>query len=114
MRPASYTRSVQTTRPIAVHDLEEDGAPIASSRQAAVPLESAQSTYGDVDNFAREMLKTKRGIGMTPPFYAETASMKGNQSCSYWIVRNTYCNSLVATRSVSSFPKNMQSALLLR
>jgi hypothetical protein len=31
---------------------------------------------------------------MTPPFYAETGSMKGNQSWPYWIVRNTYCNSL--------------------
>src|ERR1700761_1791760 len=40
------------------------------------------------------MLKTKRGIGMKPPFYAETASMKGNISWPYWIVRNSYCNSL--------------------
>jgi hypothetical protein len=51
-------------------------------------------TDGDVDDFARRMLETKHGIGMTPPFYAETASMKGNQSWPYWIVRNTYCNSL--------------------
>ncbi|MEH2488749.1 hypothetical protein [Bradyrhizobium sp. AZCC 2230] len=51
-------------------------------------------TDEDVDDFAREMLKTKRGIGMAPPFYAETASMKGDKSWPYWIVRNTYCNSL--------------------
>lgn len=93
------TRKTHRTRPddrseIAAHDLEEDGAPIAPRRQAAVPLESAHSRYGDVDDFALEMLKTKRGIGMTPPFYAETASIKGNQSWPYWIVRNTYCNSL--------------------
>jgi hypothetical protein len=43
---------------------------------------------------AREMLQTKRGIGMTPPFYAETASTKGDPSWPYWIVRNTHCNSL--------------------
>lgn len=51
-------------------------------------------TDADVDVFAREMLQTKRGIGMSPPFYAETASAKGDQSWPYWIVRNTYCNSL--------------------
>ena len=56
----------------ATHDPEEDGAPIAPSRQAAGPLESAQSTYGNVDDFAREMLKTERGIGMTPPFKLKT------------------------------------------
>jgi hypothetical protein len=93
------TRKLRRKRPddrseIAAHHLEETGAPIAASRQAADPPVSAQSTYGNVDDFAREMLKTKRGIGMTPPFYAETASMKGNQSWPYWIVRNTYCNSL--------------------
>lgn len=37
-------------------------------------------TDEDVDDFAREMLKTRRGIGMRPPFYAETASMKGKES----------------------------------
>ena len=57
---------------IAANDLEEDGASIAPSRQGAVPLESAHSTYCDVDDFAREMLKTKRGIGMTPPFKLKT------------------------------------------
>lgn len=93
------TRKLRRRRPndrseIAGHDLEKDGASIAVHRQTVVPLESAQSIYGDVDDFAREMLKTKRGIGMTPPFYAETASMKRNQSWPYWIVRNTYCNSL--------------------
>jgi hypothetical protein len=67
---------------------------IAPRQHAAVPLESEQSTYDDDEDFAREMLKTKRGIGMTPPFYAETASMKGNRSWPYWIVRNSYCNSL--------------------
>ena len=55
---------------------------------------STQLTDGEVDEFARKMLKTKHRIGMTPPFYAETASMKGNQSWPHWIVRNTYCNSL--------------------
>lgn len=55
---------------------------------------STQLTDGEVDEIARRMLKTKNGIGMTPPFYAETASMKDNQSWPHWIVRNSYCNSL--------------------
>jgi hypothetical protein len=41
-------------------------------------MELEQLTDGDVDVFARKMPKTKRGIDMTPPFYAETASMKGD------------------------------------
>ena len=48
----------------------------------------------DAEALAQEMLQTNRGIGMTPPFYAETASTKGDQSWPYWIVRNTHCNSL--------------------
>ncbi|UWU75921.1 hypothetical protein N2603_39280 [Bradyrhizobium huanghuaihaiense] len=48
----------------------------------------------DVDDFAKEMLKTRRDIGVRPAFYADTASMKGNKSWPLWIVRNTYCNSL--------------------
>jgi hypothetical protein len=32
-------------------------------------------TDEDLDGFAREILETKRGIGMSRPFYAETASM---------------------------------------
>ena len=51
-------------------------------------------TDEDVEDFVREMLRTKRGIGMAPPFYAETAGTKGDKSWPYWIVRNTYCNSL--------------------
>ena len=48
--------------PIAGRDRENDGAPIAQSQQAAVPFEPEQSAYGDVSEFAREMLKTKRRI----------------------------------------------------
>jgi hypothetical protein len=57
-------------------------------------MELEQLTDGNVEAFAQEILNTKRGIGMKPPFYAETASTKGNQSWPYWIVRNAYCNSL--------------------
>jgi hypothetical protein len=77
-----------------MREIETRKLHIAPRQHAAVPLESGQLTYGDDDDFARQMLKTKRGIGMTPPFYAETASMKGNLSWPYWIVRNSYCNSL--------------------
>ena len=38
-------------------------------------------------------METKRGIGMIPPFYAETASTKNNQDWPFWIVRNSRCNS---------------------
>jgi hypothetical protein len=77
------TRKLHRKRPddrseIATHDLEEDGAP-PPGRQAAVPLESAQSTYGDVDDFAREMLKTKRGIGMTPPFHDQVVDLRNKR-----------------------------------
>lgn len=41
-----------------------------------------------------EIFRTKTGCGMVPPFYAETASVKGDESWPYWIVRNKTCNSL--------------------
>lgn len=47
-----------------------------------------------IDAFAREILATKRGIGMVPPFYAETASVKDDEEYPFWIVRNKSCNSL--------------------
>lgn len=43
---------------------------------------------------AASLLKTRTGAGMKPPFYAETASVKGDQSWPFWIVRNATCNSL--------------------
>lgn len=48
----------------------------------------------EIDAIAREMITTKRGIGMIPPFYAETASTKGNVTWPFWIVRNKTCSSL--------------------
>lgn len=46
-----------------------------------------------LEETAKDLLETHTGIGMTPPFYAETASVKGDQDWPYWIIRNTYCNS---------------------
>lgn len=43
---------------------------------------------------AKDVFAQKRGIGMVPPFYAETASTKADQSWPLWIVRNETCNSL--------------------
>jgi hypothetical protein len=48
----------------------------------------------DIEKLAKDMLATKRGIGMVPPFYAETGSSKGNLDWPHWIVRNKTCNSL--------------------
>lgn len=47
-----------------------------------------------IERCAAEFIKAKRGIGMTPPFYAETASAKGDENWPLWIVRNESCNSL--------------------
>ncbi|MHC2676971.1 hypothetical protein ACVI1J_009134 [Bradyrhizobium diazoefficiens] len=74
--------------------LDGETAEGASNRPSIGPLRLPQSISIDVDDFALEMLATNRGIGMSPPFYAETASIKNNQSWPYWIVRNAYCNSL--------------------
>jgi hypothetical protein len=41
----------------------------------------------------KHLLATHKGIGMIPPFYAETASVKEDQSWPYWIIRNKSCNS---------------------
>lgn len=51
-------------------------------------------TDDGIKALARHYVETKRGIGMTPPFYAETASVKGDQDWPLWIVRNGHCNSL--------------------
>lgn len=48
----------------------------------------------EIDGAARCFLATKTGIGMIPPFYAETASVKGDENWPFWIVRNKTCNSL--------------------
>lgn len=48
----------------------------------------------DFDELAAQFLAEKRGIGMVPPFYAETASVKGDLEWPLWIVRNKTCNSL--------------------
>ena len=45
------------------------------------------------DLAAKQILTINRGIGMTPPFHAETASVKGDESWPFWIVRNKTCNS---------------------
>lgn len=39
-------------------------------------------------------LMARTGVGMKPPFYAETASVKGDPNFPDWIVRNAACNSL--------------------
>lgn len=46
------------------------------------------------ETIAAWALETKSGDGMTPPFYAETASVKGDENWPFWIVRNATCNSL--------------------
>lgn len=43
---------------------------------------------------AEELLENRRGAGMVPPFYAETASTKGDENWPDWMVRNKTCNSL--------------------
>lgn len=48
----------------------------------------------DYDDIAKEIIASKDGVGMTPPFYAETASTKDDPSWPFWIVRNANCNSL--------------------
>lgn len=45
------------------------------------------------EQFAARMVTTRTGAGMAPPFYADVASVKGDESCGY-IVRNLACNSL--------------------
>jgi len=47
-----------------------------------------------ITRMVRSFLATKSGVGMRPPFYAETASVKNNLTWPYWIVRNASCNSL--------------------
>ena len=55
----------------------------------------SQDTAGrTIDVLAAELIANGTGIGMVPPFYAETASTKGDQDWPLWIVRNTHCNSL--------------------
>ena len=49
-----------------------------------------------IDDIAAEILARKRGIGMIPPFYAESTSTKGDETWPIWIVRNKTCNSLGA------------------
>ncbi|MDN4982148.1 hypothetical protein QY049_02775 [Bradyrhizobium sp. WYCCWR 13022] len=85
--PNEPTKSAQAA-------LDKEEAAVARNQQALSALDPPKSMSIDVNDFAREMLATKRGISMTPPFYAETASNKNNQSWPYWIVRNAYCNSL--------------------
>jgi hypothetical protein len=48
----------------------------------------------DYEALAKEFVAEKRGIGMIPPFYAETASANGGEDWPLWIVRNKSCNSL--------------------
>lgn len=43
---------------------------------------------------ARQVLKIRTGVGMRPPFYAETSHVNGDQDWPDWIVRNATCNSL--------------------
>ena len=48
-----------------------------------------------LEQFAARMVSTRTGAGMKPPFYAEIASVKGDDQSGY-IVRNSACNSLGA------------------
>lgn len=48
----------------------------------------------DKDRLASVMEQRKGYAGMTGPFYAETASGRGDESWPYWIVRDKTCNSL--------------------
>lgn len=50
-------------------------------------------TEAEIKDYATLMIATKRGCGMVPPFYAETASTNGDQEWPFWIVRNKTCNS---------------------
>lgn len=43
--------------------------------------------------WTKRLLKEHRGIGMIPPFYAETASTKEDKDWPFWIIRNKHCNS---------------------
>lgn len=56
----------------------------------------AHKTGRTVDEFAVDLIATKTGVGMAPPFYSETGSTKGDQDWPFWIVRNKTCNSLGA------------------
>lgn len=50
-----------------------------------------------VERLADEAIRTRpaaTNIGMIPPFYAETGSVKGDEDWPRWIVRNKTCNSL--------------------
>jgi hypothetical protein len=51
-------------------------------------------TDDEIKTLATHLVETNRGVGMSPPFYAETASNKGDLDWPHWIVRNVYCNSL--------------------
>lgn len=47
-----------------------------------------------IDKLAAHYVATRSGIGMVPPFYAETAHTRGDETWPLWIVRNKSCNSL--------------------
>ncbi len=50
-----------------------------------------------LEAWARETIALRpadKSVGMVPPFYAETASAKGDESWPFWVVRNKTCNSL--------------------
>ena len=63
-----------------------------------------------IDAVAARLLAIKRGVGMVPPFYAETASVKGDESWPLWIVRNKSCNSL-GTFLPRKFAEQLASAM---
>lgn len=71
----------------------------------------------DLNKIAKDIIATKTGIGMIPPFYAETGSNKGNENWPYWIVRNKTCNSLggfMPRRFAEALADAMNKATLLQ
>lgn len=57
-------------------------------------ISSTAEVRAKAADLANLIVATKTGCEMVPPFYAETASVKGDQDFPFWIVRNKTCNSL--------------------
>lgn len=65
-------------------------------------MEEISDNVDVIQEYVREIFGTCKGIGIdTGPYYAETASTKGNQDWHYWIVRNKFCRSDEAFHSRS-------------
>jgi hypothetical protein len=59
-------------------------------------LRGKSAHTSEIDDLAAHLIAAKDGIGMRAPFFAETASAKGDLDWPFWIVRNKTCNSLGA------------------